>query len=330
MSRCSRSSYKARLKKLRCLVALSLAAVLCGTAARAETNQPDFRVIFDSNRSGSFGIYIMNGDGSAAERVIDTPAHEMYPDPSPDGRWVVYAVMQGLFETSRGDIWIKSLAGGAARRLAANGSFPTFSSDGQYVYFERQRDALMRVKAAGGRAKQIFPRRNNRDWGCHVIKPRVSSDGRYAAFVSECGGAWSTWYAKLSSQRAVYIGQGCEPGWFSGQRKAAWIDSVGTASGTGIYAFDLRRRKSSELHDAGSPWGVEYFPSISRDDRYLLFGACPDTGDRSHVSANFQIFVKDLESKRLRRLSNNGATDRWPKLIPAAALPDPSPTPAEE
>ena len=306
-----------------------MTAMLSGAAA-AETTRPDFRVLFDSNRSGSFGIYLMNSDGSGVTRVVDTPAHEMYPDPSPDGRWVVYAVMQGLNESSYGDIWIKSLDGGSpARRIAVNGTFPTFSSDGQFVYFQRQRDMLMRVKASGGRAIRIFPRSNNHDWACHVIKPRVSPDGRYAAFVSECGGAWSSWYVKLSSQRTVYIGRGCEPGWFSDSGKIAWVDSVGAGSDTGIRGYDLRRGKVWDLQDAGSPWGVEYFPTLAGEDRYLLFSACQDVNNHAHESANFQIFMKDLLSRQVWRLSTNSATERWPKAVPELESPEPSPMPAQ-
>ena len=48
------------------------------------------RILFDSNRSGNFGIYSISLDGQDLQKVSNTPKHEIFPDPSPDGRFVVF------------------------------------------------------------------------------------------------------------------------------------------------------------------------------------------------------------------------------------------------
>lgn len=95
---------------------------------------------------------------------------------SPDGGHVVFE--------SLGKLYVKPMAGGAARRLTRGGEgrelFPAWSPDGRTIAYVDWTDAgagrLMSVPAAGGAGKAITTRAG------HYARPRFSPDGRTIVF----------------------------------------------------------------------------------------------------------------------------------------------------
>ena len=85
------------------------------------------------------------------------------PAVSPDGSTVVYTLRQTDLDADRGryDLWIRSVAGGDARRLTthiANDTSPAWSPDGRYVLFLSNRDAatqVWRIPVDGGEAQPV-------------------------------------------------------------------------------------------------------------------------------------------------------------------------------
>ena len=85
------------------------------------------------------------------------------PGLSPDGRKVVYTVRQTDIEANKGryDLWLSDVRDGQTRRLTsheANDTAPTWSADGQSVYFLSARgdsSQVWRIALAGGEASQV-------------------------------------------------------------------------------------------------------------------------------------------------------------------------------
>ena len=273
------------------------------------------RILFDSNRSGSFGIYSMKPDGSDVQTIVDTEKQEIYPDPSPDGEWVVFARAETTARKSKSDIWIIRHNGKDSKLIAKDGTFPTFSSDGSTVYFERGRNKLISVDVSSLEQKELFPK-NHPEFGRHgVIKPRVSSDGKFAAFISDKKGRWNTWYVNLETSELSHLAEGCEPSWFAKSGKIAWIKTSNTNERSGLYKFNPKSKKVKVLQDEGPPRGHEYFPTVSPDEKFLLYSSCR-VNEHSHITANYQIFVKNLETERLTRVTFDQHNNRWPKVLP--------------
>ena len=59
------------------------------------------RIVFQSNRTGQWDIFVIDADGSTLRRLTDHPAHDRTPVWSPDGRLVAY----------RGGLVLDTLAG---------------------------------------------------------------------------------------------------------------------------------------------------------------------------------------------------------------------------
>lgn len=279
-------------------------------------------IVFDSSRSGSFGIWRMSADGARIAPIADSPAHEIYPEPSPDGRWIAYARSATLSKRSPSEIRLCRPDGSEDRRLADNGTFPTFSPDGRTVYFEQERLRVMAVSVDGGEPRQMFPGPKGFG-GFYVVKPRMGPDGRRLVFISNRGGArgWQVWVADLVSGELTHLGAGCEPAWYPDGRRIAHIRESGMRQGTGIVARDLADPAAAPvLADNDAPLGHEYFPTVTRDGEWLLWGACRP-GQHEHLAfeSNYQLFAKRLPDGPPVRLTFDGWNNRWPKKLPAVA-----------
>ncbi len=271
-------------------------------------------LIFDSNRSGTFGIYSMAHDGSEIRAVVDTSETEIYPDPSSDGDWLVFARAASPHRQAPSAIWICRPEGTEQRKLTEDGTFPTFGSRDKKVYFERGRRKVMELDIESSDVRELFPA-GREDWkNYRVVKPRVSPNGQWVAFISDRGGRWNTWAASLNSTQVVHIGSGCEPAWFPDSRRLVWVRSQNVKQESGLYTYDLQSGTVSELHDDGPAWGHEYFPTLTRNGHFLLWSSCPP-GQHSHIDANYQIFFMNMNDGRKVRATYDKANNRWPKLL---------------
>jgi Tol biopolymer transport system component/uncharacterized membrane protein YbhN (UPF0104 family) len=271
------------------------------------------RIVFDSNRSGTFGIWSMKSDGSDLRIVADTGAHETFPSPSPDGKWIAYTSSRGLAGRVPTEIWLVRVDGSRARCLAKDGTTPSWSADGKRVFFRRGTYTAMAIDVRGGEPEEILPRMAPAMKGHSIGKPKVSRDGRWAAFTSDRKGRWNVWVANLQNGETRHVSKGCEPKWFPEGEAVIFIGRG--ASNTAIKKYDLSSGRSSVVHDAGPPRGMEYFPSVSHCGRYVFYSAAP-AGPSEHDTANYQIYVKPLDGRGAVRLTFDQYTNRWPGLIP--------------
>lgn len=308
-------------------VFLGLSLLCCSVVAEAELSKAassdllgtlsssGARIVFDSTRSGSFGIYSSRLDGSDIRAIVDEKAwQEMYPDPTPDGRLVVFSRQRSTVRYAPSQVWIVRTDGTGARMLSTDGEFPTFSADGKKVFFERKANRVMVISVDGNNEQEFFPRGTKEFSGRKIIKPRVSPDEKFVTFTSDKPDRWNAWIAEVETGKGSLIERGCESAWFVDQQKVAWVKKSGARERSGIFFWDRAKDLREELQDADAPWGHEYFPTIAHNDGLLLYSACPP-GEHDHANSNYQIFLKDISSGAVHRVTTDRFNNRWPKLI---------------
>jgi Tol biopolymer transport system component/DNA-binding winged helix-turn-helix (wHTH) protein len=138
--------------------------------------------VFDSDRSGSFEVWISSSDGTDLRKVTSfngPPAG--CGDLSPDGQSIVFDY---LVEGQR-DIGLVDRFGANLRRLTDHASddvCPRWSSDGRSIYFTSQRSGLQQIwklELDTGRARVMSPNRG------HMATE--SADGRTLYFTAGDG-----------------------------------------------------------------------------------------------------------------------------------------------
>ena len=139
------------------------------------------QLVFESDRSGTFGIWISGADGSDARElwVVDGVQSGM-PHWSPDGRRVVF---DSLAESEGSDFGIEVIhsSGGSPLPVTDDPAYeqmPSWSADGNRIYFISNRTGRFEVywiPATGGEAEQIT------EGGGGV--PFESPDGKFVYFL---------------------------------------------------------------------------------------------------------------------------------------------------
>lgn len=269
-------------------------------------------IIFDSNRGGTFGIYGYYLKSEKIVELVSTSQHEMFPDTNIQKDTLIFSRHLSLLRNGPSDVILKSLKDGSEKYID-QGVFPTFSSDGKKIYYEQDRKRVMRYDLETGSIDVLFPNHDDNFGSFQVVKPRVSKDNKILVFTSDKGGRWHTWKVDLQTREQTMIGHGCEAVPHPTEEMLIWVSEKNMNERSGFTALNLRDRKISVFHDEDAPWGHEYFPSFSRDGKQLIYSASPP-GQHSHEHAEYQIFIKDLDTKELKRITNDTFTNRWPKF----------------
>lgn len=252
-------------------------------------------IIFDSNKNGTFGLFAIDKSGNV-NTILDTPAHEIYPFPSPDGNFIVYSVADKPVRDSRADVWIV-YKDKKPKLLVKNGTFP--STDGKSVFFEREQRNFYSFDLETRNIKKIFPTKKSGFKGALVAKPRIFGD--WIAFTASIPTKWNTWRYNIKTDVKELLGNGCQPTKFKDHLLWVEIDGEGNRFiNNKKIIYDLKDKK-------------EYFPEVFQD-RFIFFGACP-LDQHDHYTSNYEIFFTDLESDKTEQLTNFGSSSRWPRVF---------------
>ena len=112
-------------------------------------------VIWSSNRFGNHDLVMLTLPDQQLTRLTTDPHTEYFPRISPDGSKVVFCRSREPWVSQRNyfawDVYLLDLPTGEIRLLAGNGNSPTWSADGEKVYFQRRGNQLVEHTLAGGK-----------------------------------------------------------------------------------------------------------------------------------------------------------------------------------
>jgi len=143
----------------------SVARLISSTLADegADYSPDGRRIVFASNRTGDFGIWICNQDGTNPVQLVNRGSYLTgTPRWSPDGHWIAYdSRSTDSDRAGSAHIYIVSADGGEPRRLTAEiceNVIPSWSRDGKWIYYSSTRTGGMQVWKTpfeGGQAVQV-------------------------------------------------------------------------------------------------------------------------------------------------------------------------------
>jgi Tol biopolymer transport system component len=237
------------------------------------------QMAFESDRSGPYGIWIANTDGSNAKFLFGSL---VYPSGSPawssDGRWIA-------FDTKidkQAAIYVISAAGTAPRRLThsrADDMAPCWSRNGKWIYFVSDRTGsfeIFKISPEGGEEIQIT----------HAggFGPQESSDGKFLFYTRTR--ATSSPLLKMSAQGGpeAQILPSVHDRWWAVSDQGIWfMESTYNGSEPGFFEQENAVTDRGDLRflnfESGAVTLASTIPkrpaggiAISRDQRTLAFG----------------------------------------------------------
>jgi Tol biopolymer transport system component/DNA-binding winged helix-turn-helix (wHTH) protein len=139
----------------------------------------DRRIAFESNRSGTMGLWTCEGGGENCEQLTSFKGSVGgTPHWSPDGRWLAFDSRH----EGASHIYVIGADGGQPRRLTngdAENMVPSWSRDGRWIYFDSNRSGqwcVWKAPSTGGEAIQVTHRGDGAAF--------ESMDGKFLYFTS--------------------------------------------------------------------------------------------------------------------------------------------------
>jgi Tol biopolymer transport system component len=163
-------------------------------------------VVFSSNRTGNYEIFVMRTDGSGQTRLTNTAGNEIGPVMSPDGRAIAFT--SDCYGNE--DVFVISTNGQSIKRLTASGemdSAPDWSPDGSQIAYKSDADGLEAIYLADPDGQN--PRRLTANTYPESA-PAFSPDGRSIAFQAKKGRYWQIHISSLdgTDERVISDGAG--------------------------------------------------------------------------------------------------------------------------
>jgi Tol biopolymer transport system component len=278
---------------------------------------PAGSMVFYSARTGDLEIYAMDPNGDGVQRITDSPGEDIWPDLSPNGRYVTFASQRTgnreIFVTDlqTGDVWNVSNSSG-------DDNWPRWSPNGRHIAFHSNRDGnyeLYVVQIDGTELHRVTNNPVLDQW------PDWSPNGKQLAFrrgmdvyVIDADGEEQNPLALTNLP--LTIDQ--MPVWSPNGQQIAFMSfrdgycSVFLMNASGDTPADPAVNLTpKDPADANSLW-CSRAPAWSRDGQHIYFMSFrPETGGAG--AAFNELYVMNADGSGVLRLTNSAGEDGGPQ-----------------
>jgi Tol biopolymer transport system component len=271
-------------------VLLFLTAFLALDLASLGATSREGRVVFSSNRSGAWRIWMINADGSNLQQLTkqETADNDVDPMFSSDGKSIVFTSTRG----GKSGVWRMRGDGSGAEKIC-DGDQAEWSPDGTKLALRRGERIVLR-ELAGGREKALSPA----DWP-HCSGPAWSPDGKLISFAARWEAGNAIYIVPVEGGKPVMVcdKQGaCEPHWSPDGLRIVYETE------THICTINPDGAKNRVITYFG---GVQRFARYSPDGKMLVF--CQGVSE----SGPWELYVVPASGGTPQRLTEGGS-DMYP------------------
>jgi len=179
----------------------AIAFLLLASPLQAETPFQEqlktlpFKIAYECYLNDNWEIFVMNPDGSEAVNLTQTPAeHEHYPQISPDGTKICFAVDRGEGREAVRSLYLMDIDGGHRKKLVDNAREQFWSPDSKLIGFLTQEYSKFNVMDYYTKGMSFYdlatgniePHQNSTNLH-HLYNPCWSSNGKWIAATVHAG-----------------------------------------------------------------------------------------------------------------------------------------------
>jgi dipeptidyl aminopeptidase/acylaminoacyl peptidase len=286
-------------------------------AVRTLGERLDGLIVWSSNRGGNHDLYLLDLRAQSVRRLTSHPHVDFFSRFSPDGTQVVFMRSQQPWVSFRDhdpwDLFLVNVDGTEERRIVRGGYHPTWTADGTAIVFQRGLQAL-RYDLRSGRETVLVDGPKDIPGITELGDPELSPDGRRLTLYPR-GPLPGNAVFDLERRTLTPLGamQACQPTWAPDGQRLVWIEIEGHG-GTRVMTGRPDGTARSVLIDLPGKHSHEYFPKLSNDGRWLIWGASAE--GHEHDRADYEIFVWEVGTppESAVRLTHHEGNDQWPDL----------------
>lgn len=288
-------------------------------------------IVWSSSRVGNHDLFTMKTDGSEVKQITSGDEVDWFPRYSPSGAKILFCRSKQGWVSERDanasdkwDIYTVNPDGSEPQKVVESASWGSWISEDEILYVRGTK--VFRSKL-GGAETQLMDSEGVADLdGALLQQPELSSDGKFLA-VTLRGSKRETGIWNIAKKSWVQTGLGCQVNWTPDRANIYWVHPTGNGGSrvlsmpieNGLPPKDVDEDKL-ELMDLPGRRSHEYFPQLSRDGKWLVWGITQRGHD--HDTADYEIYLWEVGTppEKAARLTYNSANDRWPDVfIPSAA-----------
>jgi dipeptidyl aminopeptidase/acylaminoacyl peptidase len=286
-------------------------------AVEALARRVDGRVVWSSNRTGNHELYLLDLRTRTVRRLTNTPQVEFFSRFSPDGRRILFTRSQRDYVSPRDptawDVYVMAADGTGERLLARNGYSPQWAPGGDAIIFLRSAQVI-RLDLGSGRETLLLDGPATEGIRGGMETPELSPDGTQLAVTVRSRQYRGVAVVDLGTQAVTRLspGDGCQLTWVPGARELLWMEGRGNG-GTQIMSGGPDRPRGVFM-DLPGAYSHEYFPRVSNDGRWLVWGAA--ASGHEHDRADYEVFLWQMGRpvSEAVRLTHHPGNDQWPDL----------------
>jgi Tol biopolymer transport system component len=304
-------------------------------------------IVWSSSRNGNHDLFTMKTNGSDVKAITSGDAVDWFPRFSPDGARILFCRSKKGWVSERDanlsakwDLWTVHPDGTEATKVVDDATWGSWVGADEIVFVRDGK--VLRTQLGSGKEKLLLDGGAEKTLdGAELQQPELSPDGRFVAITLR-GSRRETGIWNLEKKTWTKTGLGCQINWAPDGKTIYWMNPTGNG-GSEVFrmpvvdgAPDGKEPSDDELRFMDMPGrrSHEYFPQLSRDGKWLVWGITQRGHD--HDTADYEIYLWEIGTPPetgAARLTFHSANDRWPDVFiasAAAAAPAAGESSAEE
>jgi Tol biopolymer transport system component len=290
-------------------------------------------VVWSSSRVGNHDLYTMRTDGSDVRQITRGDDVDWFPRFSPDGTKILFCRSKHGWvserdanDTDKWDVYTVDVDGSHPVKVVDRGSWASWVGPSKIIFVRGTN--ILEKQLPDGPESVLMSSAGTPDLdGALLQQPELSHDGAYIAITLR-GSKRETGIWNIADRRWQPTGLGCQINWTPDQSSVYWVNPTGNG-GSQLFRMPIVAGKANQdfseddlrFMDLPGRRSHEYFPQLSADGKWLVWGATQRGHD--HDIADYEIYLWELGTKpeSAVRLTHNSGNDRWPDIyIPLAKV----------
>jgi len=280
---------------------------------------PEGFVVWSSNRSGNHDIFRMTLPDREITRLTSDPHVDFHPRISPDGTRIVFARSREPGLSTRDQLnWnvvMLDLETGKETRIAEFGNAPTWSADADKIHYQYRIEQFAEYDLDSGEQRILFRAGQGQlKKGVGLQTPNLRpGGGKMAVTLRFKQHLIGTVDRQARIQR---IADGCQITWSPDGDFLYFVDYGGRMKNA-VYFYELGSKNPQMWFDMPGEFSHEYFPRLSDNERWMVFGASRSEKEHEHDRADFENFIWQVGTpiETAKRLTFNEANDNYPDIF---------------